>query len=155
MVKIAKKILVMCIILIMAMPMQAKKAKAHKVTQNFEVQEITKIYDGDTITVNLACSEPLFCKKISIRVYGIDTPEMHGGTNTKKEKYLARLAKRITVNFVKDSEKIYLDDCFRGKYFRLVCKVRNDKGRYLEDVLINSTLAVPYFGGTKTRDWSK
>jgi len=129
--------------------------KRPKLTQDFEVQKVTKIYDGDTITVNLKCNEPLFCNKISIRVYGIDTPEMHGGTNTKKEKYLAGLAKITTKKFIKNSKKIYLEKCFRGKYFRLVCKVKNEKGKYLEDILLNSTFAVPYYGGTKTKDWSK
>jgi len=124
-----------------------------KVTQDFVVSEVTRIYDGDTITVNLDCNEILFCKNISVRVYGIDTPEMHGGSNTHKEKYLAKLARQMTINFVRKSEKIYLDDCFRGKYFRIVCKVRNDKGRYLEDLLLNSTLAVPYYGGKKTKNW--
>ena len=127
----------------------------NKITQDFEVQKVTKIYDGDTITVNLKCNEPLFCKKISIRVYGIDTPEKRGGTGTKREKQLAKMAQKMTANFIHMSETVYLEDCIRGKYFRLVCKVKNENDVYLSDILLNANLAVPYYGGTKVRDWSK
>jgi len=143
------------VILILLISFYTLISAREKVTQDFVVSEVTRIYDGDTITVNLDCNEMIFCKDISVRIYGIDTPELHGGTNTHKEKYLAKLARKITINFIRKSKKIYLNDCFRGKYFRIVCKVINDEGRYLEDVLINSTLAVPYFGGTKTKNWGK
>ena len=45
---------------------------------NFYNVEYIKNYDGDTITFDLGylCSHDIFCKNISIRVDGVDTPEI-------------------------------------------------------------------------------
>jgi len=40
----------------------------------------------------------------------------------------------------------------RGKYFRIVGRLIVD-GQDLSDMLIQKQLAVPYHGGTKTKDW--
>ena len=47
-------------------------------------------YDGDTITFNLPGLHPIISEKISIRVNGIDTPEIKG--KCEKEKYDAKQA---------------------------------------------------------------
>ena len=124
-------------------------------TANFKVNSIVSVYDGDTIRVNMNCTVGFFCDNMSIRVWGIDTPERRGGTGTKLEKYKAKIATSLTKKFVYGAEDLYLEDCIKGKYFRLVCKVKNEKGIYLSDYLIDSTFAVPYYGGTKTKDWCK
>jgi micrococcal nuclease len=120
--------------------------------QSFLVKEVVKVYDGDTITVNLNCKLELFCNKISIRIFGIDTPEIRG--SGPKEKELAYQAKEVTKNFVEGSSKIYLTECSRGKYFRLICKVHNGK-TYLSKTLLDKNLAVEYYGGTKNHNWEK
>ena len=40
--------------------------------------QIVDIYDGDTFKVDLPSQHPLFGADLSIRVFGIDTPEIKG-----------------------------------------------------------------------------
>ncbi len=117
--------------------------------ENFKAKYL-KNYDGDTITVNLNCDIPLFCKKMSIRVNGIDTPEIKG--NCIKEKRLAKKTKFFVARQLKSHRKIDLRNCKKGKYFRLVCDVYyNDI--LLSQKLLNQNLAVKYDGGKKNKNW--
>ena len=75
-------------------------------------------YDGDTITFNLPGLHPIIGEKISIRVNGIDTPEIRG--KCEKEKYDAQQAKEMIADILEDAEAIDLKNIERGKYFRIV-----------------------------------
>lgn len=116
------------------------------------VSEVTSIYDGDTFRVNIKGYPDLLGYRMSIRVNGVDTPEMRG--KCQQEKDLARKAKQITVAALRNGKKIELRNMKRGKYFRIVADVYID-GESLTTKLINSGLAVKYDGGTKTKDWCK
>jgi micrococcal nuclease len=111
-------------------------------------------YDGDTITVNIFKFHPVIGDKISIRINGIDTPEIRG--KCKEEKILALRAKEMVKTALTSAKKINLLNIKRGKYFRIVADVELEV-RYgtvkLNDLLIKSNLAVPYDGGTKTKNW--
>jgi len=109
-------------------------------------------YDGDTITFNLPGLHPIIGDKISIRVNGIDTPEIRG--KCEKEKYDAQQAKEMIADILKDAETITLKNIERGKYFRIVADVFVD-GESLADELIEAGMAVPYDGGKKTHNWCK
>jgi micrococcal nuclease len=52
-----------------------------------------KNYDGDTITVNIPGQHPVFGNEISVRIKGIDTPEIRSKSSCEKEK--SRIAKRL------------------------------------------------------------
>ena len=110
------------------------------------VSEVTSIYDGDTFRVNIKGYPDIVGKRISIRVNGIDTPEMRG--KCQKEKDLARKAKQFTVNKLRTAKKIELRNMQRGKYFRIVADVYIDN-KNLTTMLINQKLGVKYDGGTK------
>ncbi len=56
-------------------------------------------YDGDTITFNLPGLHPIIGEKISIRVNGIDTPEMRG--KCEKENYDAQQAREMVADILK------------------------------------------------------
>lgn len=107
-------------------------------------------YDADTITFNLPGLHPIIGDKISIRVNGIDTPEIRG--KCKKEKELAKVAKELVTHLMKWADSITLKNIGRGKYFRIVADVLID-GDSLADILIEWEMAVPYDGGTKTHSW--
>lgn len=89
-------------------------------TENFYKVELVSVYDGDTFKVNLPCEYDIFCKKISVRVKGIDTPEIR--TKDPCEKRMAKKAKAFTKEFLK-SGPIILRKCEKDKYFRLLCDV--------------------------------
>ena len=107
-------------------------------------------YDGDTVTFNLPGLHPIIGEKISIRVNGIDTPEIRG--KCEKEKYDAKQAKEVVADILKDAEQIILKNMERGKYFRIAADVIVD-GENLADVVIEAGVAVRYDGGKKTHKW--
>ena len=47
-------------------------------TSSFYKVKLGRVIDGDTFKVYLACSYKLFCSSASVRVRGIDTPELRG-----------------------------------------------------------------------------
>jgi endonuclease YncB( thermonuclease family) len=116
------------------------------------VSEVTSVYDGDTFRVNLAGYPPIVGERIGIRVNGIDTPEIRG--ECEAEKTLARQAKEMTVTALRGAKTIELRHMKRGKYFRIVADVYVD-GNSLGDALVDAGLAVPYDGGTKTKEWCR
>jgi micrococcal nuclease len=107
-------------------------------------------YDGDTITFNLPGLHPIIGEKISIRVNGIDTPEIRG--KCEKEKYDAKQAKEMVSDILKEAEQITLKNMERGKYFRIAADVIVD-GENLADMLIEAGMAVRYDGGKKNKKW--
>ena len=109
-------------------------------------------YDGDTITFNLPDLHPIIGEKISVRVNGIDTPEIKG--NCEKEKYKAQQAKEMVAEILKDAEQITLKNMERGKYFRIAADVLID-GEDLGDMLVEAGVAVRYDGGKKSDKWCK
>ncbi len=107
-------------------------------------------YDGDTITFNLPGLHPIIGEKISIRVNGIDTPEIKG--KCEKEKCDAQQAKDMVADILKDAERVDLRNMKRGKYFRIAAEVIVD-GENLADMLIEAGMAVKYDGGKKMHKW--
>ena len=116
---------------------------------------VIKVYDGDTITV--ANKLPIYhCNdmfRFSVRLNGIDTPEIKGKNDDEKE--AAKVAKNAL------SEKILhkyvvLKNVSTEKYGRLLADV------YLGDLHLNKWMldnryAVSYDGGTKIapKSWNK
>ena len=47
-------------------------------------KQIVEVYDGDTFKIDLPSQHPLFGDDLSIRVFGIDTPEMRGTSDEVK-----------------------------------------------------------------------
>jgi len=81
------------------------------------------IYDGDTFRANIEGFPPVIGEHMSIRINGIDTPELRGKCD--KEKQLARLAKQFTVERLRAAKSITLKNIKRGKYFILIANVDN------------------------------
>jgi len=107
-------------------------------------------YDGDTITVDIPGYPPIIGDDISIRVNGIDTPEIRG--KCAREKNLAKKAKQQVKSLLANAHNIELRNIKRGKYFRIVADVWAD-GLPISQLLISEKLAVPYDGGKKTVHW--
>ena len=114
----------------------------------YKVQDIVKIYDGDTITVNIDLGFNIVTKR-TFRLWGIDTPEVRGEEREdglvardwlRQRLYLAyETDKTITIKTIKDK---------KGKYGRWLGIV------YIDDININEQLmfegfAIPYMRGKK------
>lgn len=107
-------------------------------------------YDGDTITVDIPYVPPIIGEHISVRVFGIDTPEIRGACD--KEKQLAQEAKKYVYDILSTSSKINLVNIKRDKYFRILADVETSKGD-LAQLLLDKEYAVWYDGGTKSKNW--
>ncbi len=113
--------------------------------------EYVRCYDGDTCTFNIPGVHPVIGDKISVRLEGIDTPEMKG--KCVAEKKLAVEVRDYVRGILEKAKKIELVDIQRGKYFRLVARVVADGEIDLSVDLIERGYAVRYDGGTKIKDW--
>lgn len=117
----------------------------------FRCVTYVKNYDADTITFNIGNIHPLLGDSISIRVAGVDTPEIR--TKDPCEKRVANQAKEFVANLLQNAKRIDLTNIKRGKYFRIVADVELD-GVQLSPLLLQHRYAYPYDGGTKLKiDW--
>jgi micrococcal nuclease len=118
--------------------------------------EVIKVYDADTITIASKLpydASPLY--RLSVRLNGIDTPEMKGKGVSDEEKEAAILARNFVSNLVLH-KNVRLENIESEKYGRILADV------YLGDIHLNELLireryAVKYDGGTKTKpeSWLK
>jgi micrococcal nuclease len=111
-----------------------------------EVHGLVSVYDGDTFTCDIEGLHPLIGERISIRIRGVDTPEMKDERPEMHEK--AIVARDYVHRRLVTAEKIILDNVERDKYFRILADV------YVDEVLLSRELlardlAKPYDGGTK------
>ncbi len=111
-----------------------------------ELLEVTSIYDGDSFRANIKGYPAIIGQHMSIRINGIDTPELRG--KCEVEKQLARKAKQFTVERLRATKSIVLKNIKRGKYFRLIADVYID-GVSLGEQLIKHGHAVKYSGEAK------
>jgi len=111
--------------------------------------KVVRVYDGDTITVNINQWPALIGDGVGVRVYGIDTREIGEGGEVAKAKVEALIPAGSTV---------LLCNLRRDKYFRILadisfnCKTYESGDRGCKDlatILIAEKYALPYTGGTK------
>tara|TARA_R110000765_G_scaffold70191_1_gene136119 strand:+ start:131 stop:562 length:432 start_codon:yes stop_codon:yes gene_type:complete len=139
------KVIIVCVL---SMCSYAEALKDIKF-DNVVVDKITSVYDGDTFRANIKDYPKIVGHRMSIRILGIDTPELKA--KCKREKDLAINAKRLTASMLGDGKRIELRNIKRGKYFRILANVYVD-GISIGDELIRNNLALEYDGGTKI-DW--
>jgi endonuclease YncB( thermonuclease family) len=103
-------------------------------------------YDGDTCYVS-APVLPGKLSKMSVRVLGIDTPEIKG--KCEKEKELALIGRQTANELFRAAKTIEFKDLKWDKYGgRILSNVYLD-GLLYSDILIDKGLARPYDGGAK------
>jgi len=111
---------------------------------------VIKVYDGDTITIASKMPFKTMTGQIyrfSIRLNGIDTPEINGKGVSEDEKTAACSAKKFVSDLVLN-KYVSLKNIKNEKYGRILADV------YIGDIHVNSILlkeryAVPYYGTTK------
>jgi micrococcal nuclease len=103
-------------------------------------------YDGDTCYIDVPFL-PDSLRKMSIRILGIDTPEIKGKCD--KEKELALEAREFANKAFREANEIDYQDLAWDKYGgRLLTNVYLD-GKLYSKMIIDAGLARPYDGGTK------
>ena len=112
---------------------------------NIQYCKVIKVYDGDTITVASRLPNDLNIYRFSVRLVGIDTPEMR--TNNERDRVNAVRARdalsRMILEKVVELRNIRIE-----KYGRLLAEVYLESLNMSEWMLYNK-YAVEYFGGKK------
>jgi len=118
--------------------------------------KVIKVYDGDTITIASKLpydSSPIY--RFSVRLNGIDTPEIKGQGISEDEKEAAKITRDFVSNLVLN-KFVELKNVQNEKYGRILADV------YIGDIHVNELLlkeryAVKYDGGTKMKpaSWLK
>ena len=121
------------------------RAEVVKVIDSDTVRTLVQIWPGQTVTV-------------SVRVYGVDTPEKFR-PRCPAEKTMAMKATAFVRGLIKPGDVIRLRAVQRGKYAgRVVAQVyiinANGDEVSLGQLLIDRGFARPYFGGHKS-SWCK
>ena len=108
--------------------------------------KVVRVYDGDTFTVK-AYPWPGLEAKASVRVNGVDTPEIRGKCDAEKQKAIEAR------DFVKGlilGEVVFLEHVKHGKYAgRVVADVKLNNGDSLAEKIINQGLGREYHGGPR------
>jgi micrococcal nuclease len=117
---------------------------------------VIKVYDADTITIasKLPYNEsPMY--RLSVRLNGIDTPEIKGKGVEEEEKDAAKLARDFVSNLALN-KYVRLENIESEKYGRILADVYIGNV-HLNGLLLKERYAVKYDGGTKIKpaSWSK
>jgi endonuclease YncB( thermonuclease family) len=110
---------------------------------------ITRVIDGDTVAFQAPFLPQPLKKELSIRVYGVDTPEKGFRAKCPKENELGQAATAFTKNKIQQSQKrqiVLMDwDKYGG---RVLGDVLLD-GQSLRMMLIQNGFAREYYGEAK------
>ena len=117
------------------------------------IGKVIKVYDGDTITIASKIpipNSPLY--RFSVRLNGIDTPEIKG--KTENEKNAAKKVQKALEDLILQ-KNITLKNVATEKYGRILADVYLEE-LHINEWLINNKYAVRYDGGTKhiPEDWN-
>jgi len=120
-----------------------------EITYDFNKAKVLKVYDGDTFTIGAYhLGKPI---KFSVRLYGVDCPELKGPTaeeGKKAKKFVEDLILDKIIKIEVLNNKVLDGKKIREKYGRLLSKVYIN-GKDLSEELIAMGMAKRYFGGTK------
>ena len=109
---------------------------------------IKKVTDGDSFKGDILNLPDWIGKDVSFRVYGIDTPEKDWRASCPKEFVLAIQAKTVAESMVLGVQKVEISR--KDKYGRFLIKLPK-----YSDMLLQDSLAYPYFGKTKQNPFCK
>jgi len=114
---------------------------------------VIKVYDADTITIATRLpfkDSPLY--RLSVRLNGIDAPEIKGKDISNEEKEAAVIARDVVSKMILHKD-VVLKNIQTEKYGRVLADVYIDNIN-LNEYLITHKYAVKYDGGTKVKPLS-
>jgi endonuclease YncB( thermonuclease family) len=110
---------------------------------------ITRIIDGDTVAFRADFLPDPLKKELSIRVYGVDTPEKGFRAKCEKEGRMGTEATKFTFNLLKNATRTQIVIMDWDKYGGRVLGDILIDGKSLREMLIEKGYARPYFGEAK------
>ena len=105
---------------------------------------VRKVYDGDTITVDIDLGFEVLLKNQKLRLYGINTPEVRGESREEGLKVRDLVRSRIANKWI--IVKTHRDK--KGKYGRWLAEIyESSVEESLNDWLLNEGHAVEFMKG--------
>ena len=106
--------------------------------------KILRVYDGDTVRADLDLGFGIWMRNQSIRLRGINTPELRGeekeagfAARDRLRALLLQVDNKCVIKTVKDDQK--------GKYGRILGELlTSEHEKSLNDILIDEGFAIPY-----------
>jgi endonuclease YncB( thermonuclease family) len=133
------------------------------IAQSYMLLPIVEVYDGDTIKTDLSWRLPDPLNKVSIRIYGIDTPELPAASYATtgklnrakcvKEAELALKAKSRVQELVGSNTRMKVTNFTWGRNGARIVGNVSVGGTDIGKTLINEGLAVEYYGSGTKQDW--
>jgi len=132
----------------------------HHDETTFRCVKLTRVYDGNTIFVDIPDVSPFLGKNIGVRIRGIDTPKLISVLTCEKKK--AVIAKDYLIDKLgsqsKKSREMELRNIERDKYFRILANVFykdfNDEWQNIAFSMVSGGYAVLYDGVSREKvDW--
>lgn len=116
---------------------------------------VTRIVDGDTIICDIDLGFSFWFRNQTVRLLGIDTPEIHSKDN--EEAIYGHLSRQFTETFCSNcNNQIVLQTSIeqitasKEKFGRILAVIKNPlSGEVLNDKLVEANLGVKYFGENK------
>jgi len=110
------------------------------------VVQVVRVIDGDTldVTVNLW---PGLSQSVSVRLSGVDTPEMKGPTQCERD--LAAKARNFVVDTISNTKTVEIEGVKLDKYAGRVDALVSVDGHNLSALLMQAGFAKPYNGGKR------
>ena len=114
--------------------------------------KINRVYDGDTVYVDIPNIPDIFGKDIGIRILNTQAPEKRGAPDC--EKYDAAVATVQLIKFLRTEPQWYINNMQRGKFFRVVADIVNaDKTKSVSKFMLDNKLALFWDGFGKKPTW--
>jgi len=141
-----KKLLVLALALIIPVTALAQKQKAG-VTYD---AKITRVIDGDTVAFEANFLPAPLKPELSIRVFGVDTPEKGHRAQCQSEDLLGKAATNFTKETIANAKNLKIVLMSWDKYGGRVLGDVIVDGNSLRMALINKGYAREYYGEAKT-----
>ena len=111
---------------------------------------VTRVIDGDTIAFEANWLPDPLKKELSIRVFGVDTPEKGSRASCEEENNKAKKASEFTTKTIRNAKRVQIELMDWDKYGGRVLGDVIIDGKSLRAELIRLKLAREYYGEKKT-----
>lgn len=113
--------------------------------------KIKRVIDGDSIVIDIDLGFDTWIKDQSVRLHGIDTPEVR--TKDPLEKAHGKLAKAFVEQVLPEGTEVAITTVKDGdKFGRVLGIVRTSGGIDVAQELLEERLAVPYDGSKSKKE---
>lgn len=117
--------------------------------------KVLKVIDGDTLDIALHCDDTGKIFKHRIRMYGIDTPEMHpslSNSDRAKEIEASKQSREALTQRLQENDNLVVAHFHKfDKYGRLMATLYDKQGEDINKWMISAGYAQEYFGKTKKK----